>query len=63
MTLANGWIKYVPSQMVGGKYPVDAQAIFSCYSGYNREGCERTTCQTLGNWAHDKPTCVKGEEI
>ena len=61
MSLAHGSVQYEPSQMVGDRYPVDTQAIFSCNGGYNREGFERTTCQTSGNWAHDKPTCKKGE--
>ena len=58
----NGDISYNKDK-VGGRYPVNTKASFSCNSGYNRNGHSSRICQSAGNWNHQTPTCNPGNEI
>ena len=62
LSLEHGAVSY-NQVMVGNRYPVDPVVTFTCNSGYSRDGCERTSCQTSGNLAHAKPKCNKGEKL
>ena len=64
MTLGNGSATYdTESDFPDDRRPVDTQVTFTCNPGYWRDGCEKTTCEMSGNWAHDKPKCNVGEAI
>ena len=34
---------------------------FSCNTGYNLNGCNRSTCQSTGDWKPHTPTCTPGK--
>ena len=59
---SNGGISY-NKEKVGGRYPVNTEASFSCNSGYNRNGHSSRTCQSDGNWDQQTPSCNQGNEI
>ena len=61
LSLDNGAVSY-NKNLVGNRYPVDTVASFSCNSGYDRDGCASTACLMSGQWAHQKPTCNKGDK-
>ena len=62
LSLSNGNPSYNKGA-VNGRYPVDTEVTFSCNSGYTRNGCDRTTYRTTGEWGHSTPTCNKGNNV
>ena len=59
LSLSNGKVSY-DRDPLGGRYPVNTKASFSCNGGYNRDGDESRTCQSSGNWNQNTPTCNEG---
>ena len=43
------------------KYPLDTEAVYSCYDGYSLEfpGWTRRTCQESGNWTGQPNYCYR----
>ena len=43
-----------------GEYPTGTIASFTCDDDYMRVGSNLSTCQQLGNWSPEIPTCEEG---
>ena len=56
---SNGRVSY-NKNIVGGRYPVNTVASFTCNRGYNRNGHNSRTCESSGNWNRQTPTCNRG---
>ena len=61
LNLINGHVTYNRSP-VGGNYPVDTVASFSCNSGYYKSQAGTRTCQETRNWSNQNPTCNRGNK-
>ena len=46
-----------------GEYPTGTIASFTCDDDYMRVGSNLSTCQELGNWSPEIPTCEEGIAI
>ena len=62
LRLSNGRVSYNKSP-VGGSYPLDTMASFSCNGGYSRSGSSSRTCQTSGSWSSQTPRCNKSNAM
>ena len=58
--MSNGNVNYNMAA-VSSRYAVDTEATFTCNNDYSRKGCESSTCETSGSWAHSTPTCEKSK--
>ena len=47
---------------MGGRYPVDTVASFSCNHEYKISGSVKTTCQPSGSWNLNPPSCNQSNE-
>ena len=61
--MENGDVTYNETRLPNGEYPVDTLARFMCHHAYENNGADSSTCQTMGDWDEQTPTCDQGDKI